>query len=439
MFNLFHRMGIVGISVLVFAAFVHAADMESEGVSVNTDDASETDQGSDMLLENNHGSIVERLRLDAEEKDYLFQIPGVNRVFDPWYDFKEELEKKYGFKFGISLTTLYKKASDDSLGSDDDAASFDLDISGTWTMFGRGEATQTMLGFNVFWRDTMDGDLSPQALFSQFGSLYSTAAPYGENDPALGELWIQQKFNNVIGFRVGQIFPITAYDFFPFKNFRTDFMDFNHVTDAAIPLPGNGLGGFVQYRPHSSVMLRLGVHDANADVEQSGFDTYDDELFSIFEVGIDTGLVPRQPGRPPDGYVGCSIWHQDKRDEFGIDEGQGVVGTAVQRFGDYTPFVRLGYADGGSKGPTPVEHMFNAGIAIDNIFGQDKDRIGLGFTWSNPADSSLDDQEMIDSYYRIQLTPEMQLSPTFQVIIDPVRNDSEDVVYVWGIRTRIEI
>jgi len=44
----------------------------------------------------------------------------------------------------------------------------------------------------------------------------------------------------------------------------------------------------------------------------------------------------------------------------------------------------------------------------------------------------------IDTYYRVQVTPEIQVGPTFQVIFDPVRNPDEDTVYVWGIRTRIE-
>ena len=82
--------------------------------------------------------------------------------------------------------------------------------------------------------------------------------------------------------------------------------------------------------------------------------------------------------------------------------------------------------------------MANAGLVIDGIFGQADDRIGVGYTWSDPADRALDDQGTIDAYYRVQMTPEIQVGPTLQVIFDPVRNPDEDTVYVWGIRTRIE-
>jgi len=432
------RLGAILMAVLIVATQVQAESTTPENSEPSDTDASKQEVEEPLGLEE-PGSIVERLKRDAEPKDYLFQFPGVDGALKPWYDLKDDLNEKYGFTFGMSFTTFYQKASD-TFGSEDDAASYDLDLSGTWTFLGRGTGSSTMLGFDFLRRDTLGTDFSPQTLFTQFGSLYSTAAPFGQIDASVGELWIQQKFSNVFGFRVGQIFPITAYDFFPFKNFRTDFVDFNHVTNAAIPLPSNGLGALAVYRPHAKVLLRLGVHDANADTEKFGFDTYEKgELFKIFEVGFDTGLMPREPGRPPHGHVHVSAWHQDERDDAGIDDGWGIAASAVQRFGRFTPFLRYGYADQSDNGPTPVKHMANAGLVIDGIFGQANDRIGVGFTWTDPAIDELDDQSQIDSYYRVQVTPEIQIGPTFQVIFDPVRNPEEDTVYVWGIRTRIEL
>jgi len=430
----FYRTSIILIIGLITTTHVLAGDATLENSRPDNADASEQESSLRM---NNPGSIVERLEEDEKPKDYLFQIPGVSGLLKPWYEMKADLDEKHGFKFGISYTALYQKA-DDNFGPEDDAAGFDLDISGNWTFLGRNTDSPTMLGFNFFWRDTLGTEITPQVLFTQFGSLYSTAAPYGEEDPVIGELWIQKKFKNVFGFRAGKIFPITAYDFFPFKNFRTDFVDFNHVTNSTIPLPGNGLGAFVQYRPKPSVFLRLGVHDANADVQESGFDTYDNELFTIFEVGFDTGLLPRVPGGPPQGHVHVSLWHQGEREDAGIDDGWGIGVSAVQRFGRFTPFARYGYADTEVGGPTSVKHMVNAGLVIDEIFGQANDRIGVGYTWSDPIDRRLDDQGVIDAYYRVQVTPEIQIGPTLEIIFDPVRNSDEDTVVVLGFRTRVE-
>ncbi len=424
------------LGVLTIGLLSSLANANEQSISNNSNITEQPDEL--QMLMGRPGSISDRLRENEKPKEYLFQIPGVSKALMPWYDMKANLDEKHGFKFGISYTTLYQKAND-TFGPEDDAAGFDLDVSGTWAFLGRGTESPTKLGFNFFWRDTLGTELTPQTLFTQFGSLYSSAAPYGEEDPVIGELWIQKKFKNVFGFRAGKIFPITAYDFFPYKNFRTDFLDFNHVTNTTIPLPGNGLGAFVVYRPQPKIMLRLGIHDANADVQESGFDTYDDELFTIFEIGYDIGLVPREPGRPPHGHIHVSLWHQDEREGAGIDDGQGIGVSAVQRFGRFTPFVRYGYADVDVGGPSSVKHMANAGLVINEIFGQSNDRIGIGYTWSDPVDSTLDNQVVLDAYYRVQLTPEIQIGPTLELIFDPVRNPDEDVVFVWGLRTRINL
>ena len=389
------------------------------------------------MVINNPGSVVERVEADAVEQDYIFAIPGGSKLLDPWNKFKSNLAKEHALKFGISYTSYYQKTTENNLGPEDDAASYDLDISGNWAFFDVGGGSEGLLGFNFFKRDNYGSKIPPQKLFSQVGSLYSSAAPYGENDFVLGELWLQKKFDNKWGFRAGKLFPITAYDYFPFKNFRTDFVDFNNVTNAAIPLPGNGYGGFIQYRPVPRMMMRLGVHDANADVEKSGIDTWDGETFKILEVHWDTGLEARVPGRPPAGVLAFRVWHQDERDDANIDDGWGVSGSYVQRLGKISPYVRLSYADVEADGPTPVELAASAGIVIDRIFGQSDDRIGIGYTWSDPANSKLDNENMIDAYYRVQLTPTIEIGPTVEYIHEPVRDPEEDSAFIWGARARI--
>jgi len=225
------------MAVLMVAVQVEAGDTTQKNAEPGNTDASGQEVEEPLWFEN-PGSIVERQKRDAEPKEYLFQLPGVDWVLEPWYDLKA-VNEEHGFNFGISYTTFYQKASD-TFGSKDEAASYDLDITATWTFRGRGTGSPTMLGFEFLKRDTLRTELSPQTLFTQFGSLYSTAAPFGETDASIGELWIQQKFGNVFGFRAGRIFPITAYDFFPFKNFRTDFVDFNHVTTLPYRCPPTG-------------------------------------------------------------------------------------------------------------------------------------------------------------------------------------------------------
>jgi porin len=393
---------------------------------------------ANRLRFNNPGSIIFRLDQDrdARREDFLFQIPGV----EPWYDFKANLDEDYGFRFGASFSHLYQRSSDTLPGDrEEDASGYEINIHGTWTFLGRNTDSPTIAGFEVLRIDKMGTDIPPASLFTQTGSLYPTAAAFGEVETSISELYLQQIFEARIGFRVGKLFPITSYDFFPLKNFRLDFVDANSVANLAMPLPDRGLGGFVTYRPQPNVYLRLGVHDANADVEKAGFNSMFDEgeLFKILEIGFDPGLAKGQPNRAPPGDIHVSFWHQEERDDDNVDDGWGFVVSGSERFGDFLPFLRYGYSDSGSGGPAVLEHMVNGGVAIDDIFGQSNDRIGVGFTWAEPATGGLDDQWAIDGFYRIQVTPEFTFGPTLQVVIDPARNPDEDVLFVGGIRSRI--
>ena len=384
----------------------------------------------------NPGSIAEQYAQDRARKEYLFRIPGAESVFEPWSDLRAQLNEKYGFRPTISFTHIYQWASD-SVGPEDDASGYELVFDFTWTALGRDTDSPTVLGFEFLQRDKLGGEIPPVALFTQAGSLYPTTVAFGDIGPTVGQLWLQQIFKGQFGFRVGKFFPLSAYDFFPLKNFRTDFVDGIHAANLVIPLPDRGLGAFAMYRPRPNIYLRLGVHDANADTERSGFHSIDEkEFFTIFEVGFDPGLMERQEGRPAFGDVHLSLWHMDEHDDDNVDDGWGFVVSGSQRFGRFLPFLRYGYSDSGSGGPAIIEHVVNAGVAIDNIFGQSNDRIGIGLTWSRPAASALDDQGALDAFYRVQVTPRIAVTPMLQLIIDPVRNPDEDAVWVLGVRSR---
>lgn len=381
-------------------------------------------------------SITDLLDRAEEDRDYLFQIPGMSGPMQSWNEWKKGLDEKYGLRFLLEWAALYQRATG-TFGTEDDAAGYDLELNGTWTFLGKDSPTYSMLGFGVFKKKPINTELTPLTLFTQYGSLYPGGTAYGDDDLVVGEFWYQQRIKYKYGFRVGYIFPLTAYDYFPFKNYRTDFVDQNNVANTAIPLPLQGLGGFLMYKPTENLFFRYGVHDANADPHEPASETLVGELFSIFEIGFDTNIVARQEGKPPAGHVHLSVWHQDERKELGISSGRGFTITASQQLEQFHPFIRYGYADVDANGPTFAKQMWSAGTAVDNIFGQSKDRIAVSYSWTKPIDDTKNNQSAIDAYYRIQLTPQIQIGPTLGIVFDPVDNPDEDTVYVGGLRTRL--
>ncbi len=53
--------------------------------------------GPDGLAIDNPGSFPDQFRRDRERKEYLFQIPGADRVLEPWGKLRARLDEKYGF------------------------------------------------------------------------------------------------------------------------------------------------------------------------------------------------------------------------------------------------------------------------------------------------------------------------------------------------------
>jgi porin len=396
------------------------------------------DPSGDLGMDN-PGGFEEQFVRDRQKRDYLFQIPGADFILTPWSKLRTRLDEKYGFRPNFSVTNLYQYA-DKTVGPNgkNEGSGLDVSVDATWTFLGRETESPSMAGFEFLYRTEAGGDVYPTELAREAGLLYPTSVAFSEIDPTIGQLFLRQIFKKKFGFQFGKYNPVPVFDFFPMKNFKTDFVDGVHAANVIIPLPSRGLGAYVMARPVENVYVRVGIHDANADTEKAGFNSLFDEgeLFVIYEVGFDPGLAERKPGRPPAGDVHVTFWHQEERDRPGIEDGWGFVVAGSQQFGRFLPFVRYGYGGGGRKGPTPIEHMVNFGAAIDDIFGQSKDRIGVGFTWSRPTNGTLDDQGAVDVYYRVQVTPQIAMSPTVQMVIDPVRNQDEDVVWVLGLRTR---
>ncbi len=62
--------------------------------------------------------------------------------------------------------------------------------------------------------------------------------------------------------------------------------------------------------------------------------------------------------------------------------------------------------------------------------------MGLGFSWGEPTDTTLNDQYVLEAFYRFYLTSLTHITPDIQVIFDPAKNPTEDVLTVGSVRLR---
>jgi hypothetical protein len=67
------------------------------------------------------------------------------------------------------------------------------------------------------------------------------------------------------------------------------------------------------------------------------------------------------------------------------------------------------------------------------------DVAGLAGSWGQPSDDDLDDQFALELFYRMQVSPDNQLTVGYQVIVNPVFEPGDDVVGVFELRWRISM
>jgi len=86
--------------------------------------------------------------------------------------------------------------------------------------------------------------------------------------------------------------------------------------------------------------------------------------------------------------------------------------------------------------PLPVRLVIRH-VQVENPFGRNSDLMGMAFAWSKAQDKTLAEQSVFEIFYRLQLTPNTQITPDFQVILHPSKAPEKDAVAVFGIRLRV--
>jgi len=101
----------------------------------------------------------------------------------------------------------------------------------------------------------------------------------------------------------------------------------------------------------------------------------------------------------------------------------------------WLPFLRGGYSDGGGS---PVERSVSVGVGYQ--VNDRNDYIGFGANWGRPSEGSTGDQVRnqytLETYFRWQVLPQVQIVPSIQLILDPALNPSVDNLWVPSLRVR---
>ncbi len=396
-----------------------------------------------------------------------------------WFGLGRRLEEDLGIHVALGVTQVYQANTRGALSTDShhDRYSGSVDIEGEFDL-------ETLLGLpggsvyllvEASWNDGIDG----RSIGSVFAAPNADAA--GDACLNVAELWYQQELLGGRGrLRAGKLdltngFEVrgvpSAFDGSRFANDEvTQFLNAALVNNPTIPFPDYGLGVMVHVEPVDGWYLAAALADADAHPRTTGFDNAfhgTDHFFSIYE----TGVVPAfdSPNGTLQGAYRAGVWYDPqpkerwngstKRDDVGfyasldqmvwrercaaVVEEPAAAGVAEAPEGDDASpqgigvFARYGWAD---PDVSPLQCFWSVGANWQGpLPGRDGDVLAVGVAQGRLVEAGgfTDEHEtVLELYYRILVTPFLEVTPDVQYILNPGGTGEDDAIVV-GLRVQV--
>jgi porin len=375
-------------------------------------------------------SVGVELKETDRVKQPWFRPGFFEEGLQPWFEAKERLNEEYGLSYGIFYQTMFQVASD-SPGEDEAAGGiFQLPVS--WTVFGRGADSTGTIVFKAEHRHRIGTDTAPQNLGFEAGVLGLTGTQFGDFDTAITNFYWQHRMKGGrLNYVAGRVDPTDYLDIYGLVNPLAHFANLSFSTNPTIPAPNQGFGAALGAMASERIYVVAGFSDANAQPTTTGFDSFfdDREYFKHVEVG----WIPSFERRYFDN-LHVTAWHVDEREDAGVPEDWGVVASFTRFIGDrWMPFVRAGVSD---EGTGLMEETVSVGAG--RYFSKHSDVLGFGVSWGSPP-GALEDQYTAEAFYRLQLAPNLAVTPDVQLVVDPALDPDEDSVLFFGVRLRLTL
>ena len=385
---------------------------------------------------------IQTRRVLSNTRYSLFSTSPLTPVRDGWLGFENRVNERSGFQFGTAFNHLFQQLSE-SFGM-----STNITIVGTKKLWNVGEPNQgeVTLGIDGRWGYGVPfpTDLGPNSL----GSLGFTANPYSEYNPAFivrNLFWRQESRDAGWLYRVGRITP-------------DQFLNTSaHINPNGTYLPILGTGGFSMGLPDSGIGMAAGlfindrvnlvglVSDANANRFDFG-DLGEGDLFTAVELQVKIAPLTKNAG-----YSKITLWHNDGTKDGGAingstgKEGWGIFVKHEQELTSDGRAIGIGRWGKGFNESALYEQLAGAHFILydplctgrytgdDLIHG---DAIGTAYNWVQPTAVGSRDESNVELFYRIPLFPLTDMTLSYQEVINPALDPTNDSASVFSLRLR---
>lgn len=348
----------------------------------------------------------------------------------PWdlTRWRDDLAERHGLRLSADYATLYQNA-DRSLTGADSGMGGVFRLYGRWTLVGRGTPdTGTLVG-KVEHRHRLGGDVTPGRMAPQLGYLGVTGLGFTDVGAFLAPLYWEQFFaDGHVGMVAGRLDSTDFMDILGLGSQWNAFQNAAVLSNMSIPAPDLGFGFGAGLKLNDRWVIGTTVHDANGKQTEIKWFKHGGELFKQ----VYASWTPTRAKRFTNA-LHVTAWHQDARRTQGLEESYGLAFSGNWLIDErWMPFFRWGISDGNAP---LARQQLTTGVMI-NVPDR-RDQFGLGIWWQDLSTQGFDDQGGLELFYRWELTPNLALTPSMQLLVDPAVNPGADRIVLFGLRARI--
>ncbi len=351
-----------------------------------------------------------------------------------YQDFKDELNKKYGFDYTFDISVLGQRSSPNG---EHNAVQAYLYPSFMWTTFNNKYGVGAL---NFAYTVIRYGNHNANDLANNSGFV-TPFNDYPSNENEFSELYYTYQLGgkwNWLTLGLGQ-FPIynfdgTAYD----ANQQVNFLNDSFAQNASASYTQAGIGVYAQITPNSDWTFAFGGQDGtNIDAVSVRFNHLDEKHYTTFgylaytptikglgdsEVSI---LVYNQPGvtEQPETTNGWSLnLSQDIGKKFSV-------------------FARINEVSGSVES---IRQSWVLGGVYNNPLNRNAlDQIGLAYAYNKLDEKAVGEslqhkaEQVIEAYWAWGVGNMLTITPDMQLYINPALNRKSDYGFAGGLRATV--
>jgi carbohydrate-selective porin OprB len=287
-------------------------------------------------------------------------------------------------------------------------------------------------GFIFHYHNVNQHTSTTGAEFSQSLGLTS----FTSDSPANADLfrsvaWHQTLMDGRLDVRIGQLEPSTLFNTNTYISDDTrSFLSSPLSTEPSRTHPGPGFGAIAINEILNDVFLGGALVDARGEGEFMNLSSFSK---GDFMTNAYVAWKPTIDGLGPGSYQ-FAMYSVDATKNEASSRGFGI--NLEQSF-SHNRAVFLKYNQSDKRQPL-VRKSLGGGIMWTNPFDWGEDWLGLGAGWSEPTDQTLGDEYLLESFWRMQLTPAVQFTPGVQLWINPSRKPGSNSQAVFTLRLLAE-